>query len=198
MWLFITLRPRQNGRQFAGGILNCILFSAKSRNTKFRLEFHWFLRVLMAICHHVFEQATSYYPDQWWLRLLTHICATRPQCLIFCNVNICCPWIWTGYRCPGNGVFALNTWAACLPVTSLKLTLQPIPLCYYDMPKQCGVASYKSNVSCAVVHIQEPKSMYIIFPVVHHLFTYSYVKTDHHRQSVAGTHYYCAVYDECK
>ena len=27
------------------------------------------------------EQATSHYLDQWWLRLLTHICVTRPRWL---------------------------------------------------------------------------------------------------------------------
>ena len=50
---------------------------------KFWLRFHWslFPRVKLTIFHHQYSawSATSHYLNQWWLRLVTHICVTRPQ-----------------------------------------------------------------------------------------------------------------------
>ena len=52
-----------------------------------RLKFHWnlFLRVQWTISQHwlrwwlVADQVTSHYLNQWWPKMVTHICATRPQ-----------------------------------------------------------------------------------------------------------------------
>ena len=57
------------------------------KTLEFQLQFHWkvFLKVWLTIWQHWFrwwlgaKYAKSHYLNQWYSRLLTHICVTRPQ-----------------------------------------------------------------------------------------------------------------------
>ena len=58
--IFITLRPRQNGRHFADDIFKCI-FLTKILGSQLTIFQHWFRKWLGA------DQATSRCLNQWWL-----------------------------------------------------------------------------------------------------------------------------------
>ena len=67
-----TFRLGQNDRQFADGILKCMLLNAIFFTW---FQFHWslFLRVLLPTLV-VTELSTSHFLHKWWHNSLTHIC----------------------------------------------------------------------------------------------------------------------------
>ena len=79
-----TLRPSQNGHHFANNIFKCI---SLNKNFWILNEIHsnMFLGVYLTIWLPQFRrwlvavQATRLYLNQWWRRLPTHLCVTRPQ-----------------------------------------------------------------------------------------------------------------------
>ena len=90
-WLFAssvlnTLRPRQNGRHFID-IFKCI-FLNENVWILIKISLKCIPNVRIINIQHLFrswlgaDQAPSHYLNQWWLvRLPTHICVTRPQCV---------------------------------------------------------------------------------------------------------------------
>ena len=80
IYLFNTLRPRQNGRRFPDDIFKCIFFN---ENYEFRLKFHCSLflgaqltMVQIIAWHRPRDKPLS---EPMIISLPTHICVTRPQ-----------------------------------------------------------------------------------------------------------------------
>ena len=79
-----TLRPRQNDRLSQTTFSNAFSWI---KNLEFGLKFQWslFLRAQLLIFQYWFRwwlgagQATAHYLNQWWFRLPTYMCVTRPH-----------------------------------------------------------------------------------------------------------------------
>ena len=80
IYLFNTLRPRQNGRRFPDDIFKCIFFN---ENYEFRLKFHCslFLGAQLTMVQVIawYRPRDKPLSEPMIISLPAHICVTRPQ-----------------------------------------------------------------------------------------------------------------------
>ena len=123
---------------------------------EFWLRFHWslFLMFELTVLQHWIRlwlgafQATSHYLNQWWTRLLTHLCVTRPQrfhsfvCIyivygtqFLCTVSSCNGPVYSYWQW-------LNVTRACHGRCSLSISLQLVSNYIHDYGNFWGIIFY--------------------------------------------------------